>query len=289
MKKLIKILAAITALLLLIACWHLPIAYYTYLRIIVSLVSVILLIEAIIEKHYPIAIVCGVICAIFNPIRPVYLHSKSVWVIIDLACAIWFGVRAAIGYEDVANRNNLFSTVSRAVGRKITSVSDLMEINPKDVESRIGLGAMSVIEPISRELGWGTNEYWNELMRNAQQADRNFCFAHSFKIFYFSYMEMCQAENEYKMHPEQFEDMTIIRDSKPFVKTKFDDYLDLEDVCDVLDKVRKYMESNDEKEITSDVVDTFNRYSLDIDDLIDDNIYILPSLKIAVRRKNISK
>ncbi len=99
MKKLIRILTAITALLLLIACWHLPIVYYTFLRIIVSLASVILLIEAIIEKYYPIAIVCGVICAIFNPIMPVYLHSKSVWVIIDLACTIWFGILAVAKFN----------------------------------------------------------------------------------------------------------------------------------------------------------------------------------------------
>ena len=103
MKNLIKILTAITALLLLIGCWHLPIVYYTFLRILVSIVSVVLLINAIIEKHYLIAIVCGVICAIFNPIVPIYLHSKSVWVIIDAICAVWFGILAVAKFSKEKN------------------------------------------------------------------------------------------------------------------------------------------------------------------------------------------
>ena len=35
-------------------------------------------------------IITGIIGILFNPIIPVYLHSKILWTVIDIITAVWF-------------------------------------------------------------------------------------------------------------------------------------------------------------------------------------------------------
>lgn len=86
MKGMLFLIAAV----LLLALLSLPIGYYTFLRIAVTIASVI-----IISKELKVGInlwlvVFGITAVIFNPIIPIYLYQKSLWMPIDIVAAILF-------------------------------------------------------------------------------------------------------------------------------------------------------------------------------------------------------
>ena len=71
-----------------------------------------------------------------------------------------------------------------------------------------------------------------------------------------------------------------------FVEIHNDYALDLEEVCEVLGKVIRFLKSDNKDDSTSyDVLDKFAEYYLDIEELSFKEIYILPTLKIAVQKK----
>ena len=92
MSKALLSLPLISAILLVVGCFHLPIGYYTFLRIVVCFVSLILLFyfknNSINYRH----IINGLVAILFNPIIPIYLHSKTTWLVIDVIVAMWFVV-----------------------------------------------------------------------------------------------------------------------------------------------------------------------------------------------------
>ena len=48
----------------------------------------------------------------------------------------------------------------------IENTQDLMNIQPEDVEKRIGIKKMSMLMTMARKAGWGSEDYWNQLHRN---------------------------------------------------------------------------------------------------------------------------
>ena len=99
MKKYYVIISVLCSLLFFVACFNMPIGYYTFTRIVVCIASVIMLFGAIKREKHVIAIVYGVIAILFNPIFPIYLHNKTTWVVIDLICALWFVFESIINYK----------------------------------------------------------------------------------------------------------------------------------------------------------------------------------------------
>lgn len=83
-----KYLYIVCALLLLLATLPLPIAYYSILRIIVSTIAILAMASS--NKKFIWMICFGVIAFLFNPIIPVYLNNKTMWIIIDILAAIVF-------------------------------------------------------------------------------------------------------------------------------------------------------------------------------------------------------
>ena len=80
--------------LLLFGIARLPIGYYTFLRVIVTIVaSVVLLSEWKSGINFWV-VFFGLVAIIFNPIIPVHLNDKAVWMPIDLVCGIVFIVKA---------------------------------------------------------------------------------------------------------------------------------------------------------------------------------------------------
>ncbi|MBP5341800.1 MAG: hypothetical protein J6Y52_05530 [Bacteroidales bacterium] len=77
----------IAAFLLMLACFRLPIGFYTFLRVSVFVVSVIVILRR--KKRFEI-IITAFIALLFNPIFPIYLHCKTIWVVLDLLSAGWF-------------------------------------------------------------------------------------------------------------------------------------------------------------------------------------------------------
>lgn len=89
-----KTLLLICAALLFVGIANLPIGYYTFLRIIVSISAVYVVASEYQNEITSWIIAFGIIAIIFNPIIPIYLHDKSLWKIIDFAAGILFVVKA---------------------------------------------------------------------------------------------------------------------------------------------------------------------------------------------------
>lgn len=82
-----KYFIIIAALLCFIGIIDLPIGYYTFLRIIVSLMALIIIVnEFRSRKFWFIAFV--LIFVLFNPIFPIYFYLKSIWIVIDIVVGI---------------------------------------------------------------------------------------------------------------------------------------------------------------------------------------------------------
>ena len=81
--------------LLLIGLADLPTGYYTLVRIVVCLVSVLscYLSYKSDEKIGIATVTFGFIALLFNPIIPIYLHEKEIWTVIDIVTAILLGAR----------------------------------------------------------------------------------------------------------------------------------------------------------------------------------------------------
>ena len=89
-----KILLFFCAVLLFVGMMRLPIGYYTFLRIIVTIVAVAVVIDQNENGINFWGIIFGIIAILFNPIIPIYLHNKSAWMPIDLLCGILFVIKS---------------------------------------------------------------------------------------------------------------------------------------------------------------------------------------------------
>jgi hypothetical protein len=73
-----------------IAILNLPIIYYTFLRAIVSLGALVLIYNFFKQKNFPLAVVFIIVLILFNPILPIYLHRKSIWIPLDVIAGLLF-------------------------------------------------------------------------------------------------------------------------------------------------------------------------------------------------------
>lgn len=88
-----KSLLLLCAALLLLALANLPIGYYTFLRIVVTIGAVAVVVTELKNGVNFWVIAFGLIAVIFNPIIPVYLYDRALWAPIDIVVAILFGVK----------------------------------------------------------------------------------------------------------------------------------------------------------------------------------------------------
>ncbi|MCB7481618.1 DUF6804 family protein [Christiangramia sediminis] len=93
-----KILLWISAALLFLAVFSFPIGYYTLLRLIVSLTAVLLCFKVIKDDNTLVMVISGIIALLFNPVFPIYLGEKSIWMPIDIITACFF-IYVAITYK----------------------------------------------------------------------------------------------------------------------------------------------------------------------------------------------
>ena len=80
----------VAAVMLIVAMFRLPIGYYIFLRIFVFATSVIWIFQNLSDGLSFSNIVTAIIGILFNPVFPVYLHSKGTWSVIDFISALWF-------------------------------------------------------------------------------------------------------------------------------------------------------------------------------------------------------
>jgi predicted membrane protein len=89
-----KALLLICSGLLLISLADLPIGYYTLLRIVVSIGAIAVIIKEYEQGINFWIIIFGLILILFNPLIPVYLNDKEVWMPIDIIAAILFVIKS---------------------------------------------------------------------------------------------------------------------------------------------------------------------------------------------------
>lgn len=78
------------ALCCFIGIFRLPIEYYTFLRILVSIGALLVLYNTLSFKQHYFSIIFLVILILFNPVFPTYLYRKSIWIPLDIITGILF-------------------------------------------------------------------------------------------------------------------------------------------------------------------------------------------------------
>jgi hypothetical protein len=87
-----KLLLASSALLFL-SLLDLPIGFYTFLRIVVTIGAIAVVITEY-EKDMNFWVISfGLIAILFNPIIPVHLHDKETWAVIDIITGVLFAIK----------------------------------------------------------------------------------------------------------------------------------------------------------------------------------------------------
>lgn len=89
-----KSLLLICAGLLFIALINMPIGYYTFLRIMVTIGSVAVVVTEFENRLNFWVITFGLIAIVFNPLIPIYLNDKSAWMPIDIIVGIIFVIKS---------------------------------------------------------------------------------------------------------------------------------------------------------------------------------------------------
>ena len=95
-----KIISAICAALLVIACFQLPIGYYTFLRIAITIGAIIIILNQVKKDVNFLGITFIMIILLFNPILPIYLYNKYIWMPIDITTA---GLFLISGFKNKEN------------------------------------------------------------------------------------------------------------------------------------------------------------------------------------------
>lgn len=85
-----KYLLTFCAICCFVGIFRLPIEYYTFLRILISIGALIVLYNVLISKQHYFSIIFLVILIIFNPVFPIYLYRKNLWIPIDVITGILF-------------------------------------------------------------------------------------------------------------------------------------------------------------------------------------------------------
>lgn len=89
-----KAISLICAVFLLLALLNLPMAYYTFLRIIVTIGAIAIVVKELGTGFNFWVISFAVVAILFNPLIPIYLNDKEAWMPIDIIAAILFIVKS---------------------------------------------------------------------------------------------------------------------------------------------------------------------------------------------------
>ncbi|UTX47225.1 DUF6804 family protein [Chryseobacterium sp. MA9] len=78
------------ALCCFIGIFRLPIEYYTFLRILISIGALLVLYNTLSFKQHYFSILFLIILILFNPVFPIYMYRKSIWIPIDTITGVLF-------------------------------------------------------------------------------------------------------------------------------------------------------------------------------------------------------
>lgn len=86
----LKAFLTFCALCCFIGIFRLPIEYFTFLRILVSIASLLVLYITVKAQQHYFSILFLIVLILFNPVFPIYLYRKSLWIPIDTLTGILF-------------------------------------------------------------------------------------------------------------------------------------------------------------------------------------------------------
>ncbi|UKB79799.1 DUF6804 family protein [Chryseobacterium sp. MEBOG07] len=86
----LKVFLTFCALCCFIAIFRFPIEYYTFLRILVSAGALLVLYNTLSSKQHYFSIIFLIILILFNPVFPIYLYRKGIWMPLDIITGILF-------------------------------------------------------------------------------------------------------------------------------------------------------------------------------------------------------
>lgn len=84
--------AVVCSFFLLAAIFVLPGVFYKFLRIFIFLGAIIIGLKE--HKSLFVLFSFALIAYLFNPIVPIYLFQKSIWMSVDIICAVLFALNA---------------------------------------------------------------------------------------------------------------------------------------------------------------------------------------------------
>jgi len=91
-----KLLLIATGILLVVGAADLPAGYYTFLRIVVTITSGVLVFTEIKSGFNFWVIVFCLTAILFNPVIPVHFNDKTIWAVTDFICGVIFIVKASL-------------------------------------------------------------------------------------------------------------------------------------------------------------------------------------------------
>lgn len=84
-----SLVSIICAILLFSAVFYLPISYYRFLRVIIFIGALLVVYKN--RKEWLFwSVLFSIIAILFNPILPIYLYKRSIWMPIDIIVGILF-------------------------------------------------------------------------------------------------------------------------------------------------------------------------------------------------------
>ncbi len=86
----LKIFLTFCAICCFVGIFRLPIEFYTFLRIVVSVGALLVLYNTLSFRQHYFSIIFLTILILFNPVFPIYLYRKSLWIPIDTITGILF-------------------------------------------------------------------------------------------------------------------------------------------------------------------------------------------------------
>ena len=91
-----KAFSIVCTVLLFAAVFKLPIGYFTFLRIVITLGALLIVFNEYKNQATFWVILFGLVAILFNPVIPIYLYKKSLWFPIDIVVGVLFLVKAFI-------------------------------------------------------------------------------------------------------------------------------------------------------------------------------------------------
>lgn len=97
-----------------IAVFNLPISYYRFLRILVSIGTIIMIYNLILlkDKNYGWIVVFAIIIVCFNPIWPIYLYKKSIWMPLDIITGTLFLLFAFLKKKEIIIQKKMIEPIN---------------------------------------------------------------------------------------------------------------------------------------------------------------------------------